>query len=530
MDRDSHLIFESYKNIFQNLLLENAQKAIEIKNKYFPKLSYSNDPSVILTQFVTDSTVERIYNVLAEHQVAKTSYLNWIFLLMQNRVPRVLEDLETIAKNLKIFNSKTSKIAADGHPTQLFNQQTKELIYKKPQDLYNVVSNYIETDDVGERQLLKKGAYLASKGEADKIYEDENFVVYNPKTYEASKELACFSNWCTRFPDMYKNYSKQGPLYIIYDKFKLGENLFNKQLEGDEKDDNRMIQFHLPSKQFKNIKDREVKDRREFMNSLKGLYDTLFPNALNEFVKVSKGEMDREDLSPEAKRSLYIMPSDYREELNIPCDEIQEKIARELGVDCRDVEESDHGYVVGDAEYAVESVAHALENAIYSLQESGIDDEWYINNIVGGKYSWDNVYNEEDFEDRKFQVVTEAFFHDENDFKELYQNYFKEFFDKYKDYTEEEIEKGSFINDLEYDDFIGLLENSFGSDPVKYYVEQLGRDLHSLEFIEWDKLVRDWFESPSMHEDRIGQWVSSYDGEAYYFNLDGEEMIMYRID
>lgn len=536
MNRDCHLIFEQYRLATTNLILENVKKAIEIKNKYFPNLTYSDYPTrnmpIDLGSKVSDETVKRIYNALAEQQAAKTTYLNWIFLLMQNRVPRILEDLETIAKNLKVFNAKSSKIAADGYPTQLFNQQTKELVYKKPQDLYDVVDNYIEADEKGERALLKKGQYLASKGEAEKVYEDNEYVVYSPKTYDASKELACLTNWCTRFPNMYEHYSKQGPLYIIFDKFKMGENLFGKPLD-EEPDDKRMIQFHVPSRQFKDIKDREVKNRKEFMNRLKELYKTLYPTALKEYTDFVNGKIERSQLSSEAKESMFIMPKDYRDELDIPCDEIQEKIAAELNVDCQDVEEHDYGYEVDGKVYTVNTVEDATDQAVDSLKDSGLDDEWFVENILDGEYRWQDVYDENVYNSYPVTTAKEAFYID-------HPEAYKEFYEETilprnldglseKEYTEEDIMSGTYFRDLSYEQFIDILIDQRSSDPVRYYTEQLGYSVDSLNFIDLEEKIRSWFEN-SHYEDRLGNAVSGYDGMAYYFDIDGKEMIMYRVE
>lgn len=532
MDKDCYLIFEQYRQVATNLILENVEKAIAIKNKYFPNLIYKNDEQT--GQFrIDDEIVKKIYNALAEQQVAKTVYLNWIFLMMKNKIPRILEDLESIAKNLKIFNANTSKIAADGYPIQLFNQQTQELVYENPPYLNAVVGNYIPVDEKGERLLLKKGQYLVSKKEAEEIYEDDNFVVYSPKTYNASKELGCLSQWCTRFPDMYKRYSSQGPLYIVFDKFKLGENLFGKALDGDENNSNRMIQIHFPSKQFKDIKNHQVGNRPEFMNRIKGLYDTLFPNAMKELQEVVFGKKQKSDLSPETKASFFIMPQEYRDELNMPCDEIQEKIAFELKVDCREVIESEYGYEVNGKEYRIETVEDALDQAVETFKDGGLDDEWFMNNIFDGVYSWEDVHKKEDYEQYPVTTGKEAFSIDDPEtFEEIYRVTFEprridELQDK--DYSEEDIRSGKYFNDLPYEKFIKTLQDSYGSDPVRYYVENLGYNIE-LWFIDFDRDIRNWFDSSPYYEDRLGPEVSSYDGMVYYFDIDDKEMIMYRVE
>lgn len=484
--------------VFDDLLIEGPEEIQKIKDTYYPNLK------------LKAGVVDSIYNALKENQILKKSYINWIFLLLKNRVPRVVEDLETIAKNLKIFNSKSSQIAADGIPTMLY-KQNGDLVYSKQQDLYDVVAKYAKTEESGEKNLIKKGEYLESKGQATKIYEDSNYVVFRPDTYDASKELACLSQWCTRFPDMYKHYSNQGPLYIILNKNTLGT-----------EDKNRMIQFHVPSKQFKDVNDREVSNRREFMNNLKGLFNTLYPSALKEFQLISSGNRDKSDLTSSSRDARFIMPEEFWETLDIPCDEMQEKIASELGVDCKDVEEGDYGYVVDDKTYRVESVENAIEGAIDSMVNSGMEDEWFINYILSD-YSWINVFPKENI-DVSREVENEF----GDDWKHVYEIFKKDLEDRNNEYSEEEIEEGDYLSDITYNMFIDALESYRGDNPVKYYVDEMGMRISDLNFIDLDEDARRYFEN--CYDDCLASWVSGYDGAAYYFNIYGEEHIMYRTD
>lgn len=485
------------KEVFNNLLLESPDELKKIKDTYYPNLKISED------------SINLIYEALKSNQVLKKTSINWIFLMIKNRVPRVLEDIETIAKNLKVFYAKSSQISSDGNPTMLY-KQNGDLVYKNQQQLYDLVSKYIKTEEGGEKNLIKKGEYLESKGMATKIYEDSDFVVFRPDTYEASKELACLTQWCTRFPDMYKRYSGQGPLYIILNKNTLGT---------DSK--NRMIQFHIESKQFKDVNDREISNRRDFMNNLKGLFDKMFPSAIEEFKMVQDGKKDKDELSQSAKESRYIMPSDYWNELDIPCGDLEEKIAKQLGVDCKEVEEGDWGYIVDDETYRVETVEEALEYAIDSMLNSGLEDEYFVNYVIKSK-DWSDVY------DRDTDIRRAI----ENEFGEDYEHLYEIFSSELKrsghEYTESEIENGDFLDDVSYKDFLDALDSYKGDDPVKYYINELGYKVDDLRFIDLEDEARDYFNDP--YSDTLAGWVSSYDGTAYYFNHMGKEYIMYRTD
>jgi hypothetical protein len=530
--KDSYLIFEQYRSLVVELLLENAKKAIEIKNKYYPNLKHEGEP-------LSDEAVEMIYNALSAQQAAKTSNLNWVLLLIQNKVPRIMEDLESIAKSLKNFDSNLGKIKNDGYPTQLF-KPNKELIYKNPRELYDVVVNYIDIDESGEINLLQKAKYLTSKNEADKVYENEMYVVYTPKTYNASKELACLTNWCTRFPNMYEKYSKDGPLYIIYDKSLLGAG----------QDDNRMIQFHVPSKQFKDIKDREIRGRHEFMNNLKELFELLYPNVMEEYKRLSEGEIERSELSTEAKQSLYLMPQDYKENLDLPCGEIEEQIAKELGVECSDVFESEYGYEVDGAIYSTMSFADAKTDAIDTILDSGFDDDWFYKYVLGeGRgYSWEDIHSKEEYENtngRQRIYEFEDLFGTDN-YTEMYEDHLKPYLSEEepfkmnpsssmqykiklppKNYDEYDIQDGSYLDDVPYELYIKFLEDMRGYNPIEWYLDTAGYKVRDLP-IDLDQKVADYVENMDIYD--VGSYVSRYDGEVYTIEIDGQDHILYRTD
>ncbi|HWY33220.1 MAG TPA: hypothetical protein VNX68_01160, partial [Nitrosopumilaceae archaeon] len=73
---------------------------------------------------------------------------------------------------------------------------------------------------------------------------------------EASKFYACTSQWCTRFPENYEHYTKDGPLYVIIDKLKLNQD-----------DATRRYQFHFESNQFMNMNDSPINVGDFFKNN-----------------------------------------------------------------------------------------------------------------------------------------------------------------------------------------------------------------------------------------------------------------------
>ena len=104
-------------------------------------------------------------------------------------------------------------------------------------DLITIISNY--TDDFKATRQLSKGEQAL-----EKVYEDGEWVVYIPHTYEASRKIGGDTNWCTASSDdrYFNMYTKDGPLYVNI-----------------RKSDGSKYQFHFPTRQFMDSNDNEIK-------------------------------------------------------------------------------------------------------------------------------------------------------------------------------------------------------------------------------------------------------------------------------
>ena len=107
---------------------------------------------------------------------------------------------------------------------------------KSLSDLITIISNY--TDDFKATRQLSKGEQAL-----EKVYEDADWVVYIPHTYEASRKIGGDTNWCTASSDdrYFNMYTKDGPLYVNI-----------------RKSDGAKFQFHFPTRQFMNAKDEPI--------------------------------------------------------------------------------------------------------------------------------------------------------------------------------------------------------------------------------------------------------------------------------
>ena len=154
-------------------------------------------------------------------------------------------DIPELKKALNTYNINKSQIT------------TPISSIKSLSDLIAIISNY--TDDFKATRQLSKGEQAL-----EKVYEDGEWVVYIPHTYEASRKIGGDTSWCTASSDdrYFNMYTKDGPLYVNI-----------------RKSDGAKFQFHFPTGQFMDINDEEVSIRE--LGLSKGLvkfYETVYPN------------------------------------------------------------------------------------------------------------------------------------------------------------------------------------------------------------------------------------------------------------
>ena len=155
-------------------------------------------------------------------------------------------DIPELKKALNTYNINKSQIT------------TPISSIKSLSDLITIISNY--TDDFKATRQLSKGEQAL-----EKVYEDGEWVVYIPHTYEASRKIGGDTNWCTASSDncYFNMYTKEGPLYVNI-----------------RKSDGKKFQFHFPTRQFMDSKDKKIKSKNiglskgliEFYNNIDPLF------------------------------------------------------------------------------------------------------------------------------------------------------------------------------------------------------------------------------------------------------------------
>ena len=98
-------------------------------------------------------------------------------------------------------------------------------------------------DDTMKLAQVAKEEASVHKEALEKVYEDDEWVVYIPHTYRASRQIGQGTHWCTASsnPNYYEYYTQDGDLYVNI-----------------RKSDGAKFQLHFESSQAMNVNDRPV--------------------------------------------------------------------------------------------------------------------------------------------------------------------------------------------------------------------------------------------------------------------------------
>ncbi len=200
--------------------LFEAATLSDIHDKYYSKI-----PEDIFKEIISADPTYRI-----EKSEKMGKYGKWLLSLYMNRQLKI-EDLYKATEYLQYFIKYYNII------------QVKDINkYKSLQDLYNVISIYMEND--GDIATSKSDKVRKIKEGAEKVYEDSRWLVIVPHTQAASCYYGKNTQWCTAAEhgnNQFDNYNNQGPLYINIDKV-----------------NNLKYQFHFESDSFMDENDNPI--------------------------------------------------------------------------------------------------------------------------------------------------------------------------------------------------------------------------------------------------------------------------------
>ena len=226
--------FREFNLLTEELILEAASLA-DVHEKYYNQIPEEEFREIV----AADPTS-------GEDKMGK--YSKWLLALYTGGNLK-LEDLYKATEYLTTFHKYKNKL------------ERKDIgQYKSLQDLFQSIEPYADnTQAASHKEELRK-----IKEGAEKVYEDDEWLVIIPKTQEAAIEYGKGTQWCTAATgsrNYFDDYNRQGPLYININK-KNGEK----------------YQFHFETNSFMDASDSPIESAYEI-----GLSDGLL-----EFYKENK--------------------------------------------------------------------------------------------------------------------------------------------------------------------------------------------------------------------------------------------------
>jgi hypothetical protein len=228
------MISDKHKDRLRQLsgVIQEDRKRIDfLKNRFVSK--YKSQAS--------RKAAENVFKQIAASDPSKNKqYVQWLLNLYDNGKLK-LEDLYKATEYLHFFDALKRKNLVPSDKKDI--GQIRSLL-----ELFELISELGGTGEIkDDESYLVDDRFFINNGQVELLFENDKWLVVSPVTYDASKFYACTTQWCTKNPDQFDNYSSQGQLIIAIDKSKLNTNLAS-----------RRFQIHFESDQFMDFKDSPV--------------------------------------------------------------------------------------------------------------------------------------------------------------------------------------------------------------------------------------------------------------------------------
>lgn len=191
--------------------------------------------------------------IAADPSVNK-QYSRWLLNLVKKNSLQ-MEDLYKATEYLELFDKVKSRL-----PIELRDINK----YTDLPNLYNSIKNYQKEEVLSTTQKTK----IEKLEGADRIIDNNNWLILVPKTEEASCLYGKDTQWCTaagKSSNRFQYYNKQGPLFI----------LINKAITDNARvNPFKKLQFHFESKTFMDANDHSI-DITDFFNKNRELIDVF---------------------------------------------------------------------------------------------------------------------------------------------------------------------------------------------------------------------------------------------------------------
>lgn len=151
-------------------------------------------------------TNDRTANALLKLDETKTlKYLDWLFKMKHIKS---VDGVYTLNKNFPSTSYSDVKKMLEWLEFNTNNPKVSS-VYKDINS-FKTIESFMETIGILMTQPTKKDV----KSDVIRLFEDDNFLVIIPKTYESSKIYGMGTKWCTTNKNYFKNYTDNG--FLVY--------------------------------------------------------------------------------------------------------------------------------------------------------------------------------------------------------------------------------------------------------------------------------------------------------------------------
>jgi hypothetical protein len=149
---------------------------------------------------------DRTANALLKLDETKTlKYLDWLFKMKHIKS---VDGVYTLNKNFPSTSYSDVKKMLEWLEFNTNNPKVSS-VYKDINS-FKTIESFMETIGILMTQPTKKDV----KSDVIRLFEDDNFLVIIPKTYESSKIYGMGTKWCTTNKNYFKNYTDNG--FLVY--------------------------------------------------------------------------------------------------------------------------------------------------------------------------------------------------------------------------------------------------------------------------------------------------------------------------
>lgn len=177
---------------------------------------------------------ERYVRVVAEADPTENkSYTTWLLHQARRGIIRLPEDQDRVRDVLSFFDKAKQRWEYGKDIFRFDFNSLEDAVDKVRGTRFEEETDILKSNREKKREIKNQGFQV--------VYDNPPYAVIKLTTPEACEIMGKGTNWCTKHPEVaQKEYLPRGALYVLL------------------KNNKKIAQFHLPSRQFRNIRDKMI--------------------------------------------------------------------------------------------------------------------------------------------------------------------------------------------------------------------------------------------------------------------------------